>query len=94
VTSAHGDDPINASSSSRVSGVRSITRRYLGVGCAGSSSSSSGERTEEEASIGVGWLSPSNEDGRDGGNGGSVETRSRDVGRDLTAISDEERDDG
>ena len=88
MTSAHGDDPINVSSC--VSGVRS---RDLGVGC----DSSSGERTGV-SSIGVGRLSSTSEDGRetlgDGGNGGSVENKSRDAGRDLTAISDEEREDG
>ena len=88
MTSAHGDDPINKPSC--VSGVRSWN---LGVGCV----SSSGERMGG-TSIGVGRLSSSNEDGRettgDGGNGGSVENRSRDAGRDATAIRDEEREGG
>lgn len=88
MTSLHGDDPINVSSC--ISGVR---RRDLGVGC----DSSSGERTGG-ISIGVGRLSSSSEDGReipgDGGNGGSVEDKSRDAGRDFTGISDEEHEGG
>ena len=48
--------------------------------------------------VGVGWLSSSNEDlcetEGDGGNGGRVEIRSSDVGRDFTAIRDEEREGG
>lgn len=90
MTSAHGDDPINVSSC--VSGARS--RDLVAVGC---DSSSSGERTGG-ISIGVGRLSSSSEDGRetsgDGGNGGSVENKLRDAGRDLIAISDEEREGG
>ena len=86
MTLAHGDDPINPSSC--VSGVRSITRRDVGVGC----DSSSGERTGG-GSVGVGRLFSSHEDGReasgDGGNGGSVENRLRDAGRDPTVIRDE-----
>jgi len=94
MTSAHRDDPINVSSCV-VSGVRS--RRDLGVGC----DSSSGERTGDTTSIGAGrlLLSSWSDDGRetlvgDGGNGGSVEYKSEDAGRDLTAISDEEHEGG
>ena len=76
---AHKTSPINTSSC--VSGVRGITRQDVGVGC----ESSSGERTGGK-SIGIGRLFSSNEGGReasgDGGNGGSVENRLRDVGQD------------
>jgi hypothetical protein len=61
-----------------------IPRRDPVVGC----DSSSGD----SALIGVGWLSSSNEG--DGGDGGRVENRSSDAGRDFTAIRDEEREGG
>lgn len=80
MTSDHGDGSYCAF------GVRSIAHQDLVVGVGWHSSS--GDSTEGRA------RSSLIEDVGDGGNGGNIGNKSRDVGRDFTAIRDEEREVG